>query len=55
MSQSSVERTLGLDRLPDELQALLRAPRKILTALKARLEDRICRLAVPERPLREEG
>lgn len=48
-------RAAGLDLLPDELQALLRAPRKMLMALEARLEDRICRLAVPERRIARRG
>ncbi len=47
-------RAAGLDLLPDELQALRRAPRKMLMALEAKLEDRICRLAIPEWPSREE-
>ena len=47
-------RAAGLDLLPDELQALTRVPRKMLTALEAKLEDRICRLAIPEWPSREE-
>lgn len=47
-------RAAGLDLLPDELSALMRAPRKMLTALEAKLEDRICRLAIPEWPSHEE-
>jgi len=34
----------GLDLLPDEIQALLKAPRPVLKQLGARLSDRICRL-----------
>jgi len=47
-------RAAGLDLLPDELQALLRAPRKMPMALEGKLEDRICRLAVPECRSRQE-
>ena len=32
-------RAAGLDLLPDELQALLRAPRKMPMALEGKLED----------------
>jgi len=48
-------RAAGLDLLPDELSALTRAPRKMLMALETKLADRICRLAIPEWPSREEN
>lgn len=48
-------RAAGLDLLPDELSALTRVPRKILMAFEATLEDRICRLAIPEGSSPEEG
>lgn len=44
----------GLDLLPDELGALLSVPRAVLAELEARLEDRICRLAIPDEAVREE-
>ena len=47
-------RAAGLDLLPDELSALTRVPRKMLMALETKLEDRICRLAIPEWPSRQE-
>ena len=44
----------GLDLLPDELRALATVPREVLAELEARLEDRICRLVIPEEPSHEE-
>ena len=44
----------GLDLLPDELRALAGVPRAVLAELEARLEDRICRLPIPEEPAHEE-
>jgi hypothetical protein len=44
----------GLDLLPDELRALARVPPAVLAEVEARLEDRICRLAIPEAPAYEE-
>ena len=48
-------RAAGLDLLPDELSALARVPRRMLTAFEAELEDRICRLAIPEPSGEEES
>lgn len=39
----------GLDLSPAEMSALQRVPRAMLAKLGAGLEDRICRLAIPER------
>jgi hypothetical protein len=44
----------GLDLLPDELRALASVPRAVLAELEARLEDRICRLVIPDDPAHEE-
>jgi hypothetical protein len=38
----------GLDLSPTEVSALQRVPRVMLAQLGASLEDRICRLAIPE-------
>jgi hypothetical protein len=63
MSQRSVEQALGKmvtdevfrreffrdpDRARPEVSALQRVPRVMLAQLGASLEDRICRLAIPE-------
>lgn len=44
----------GLDLLPDELSALSSAPQAMLAELEANLEDRICRLSIPEGSAHEE-
>ena len=44
----------GLDLLPDELRALATVPGAMLAELEARLEDRICRLTIPDAPANEE-
>jgi len=38
----------GLELSPAEVRALERVPRAMLAELGASLEDRICRLAIPE-------
>lgn len=37
---------IGLQLAPQEVEALLRAPRPALASLGARLDDRICRLRI---------
>jgi len=38
----------GIQLTPQEVEALLRTPRPALASLGARLDDRICRLHIPQ-------
>jgi hypothetical protein len=46
---------LGIQLAPQEIEALLRAPRPALASLGARLDDRICRLQIQQGEIARQG
>lgn len=41
---------LGLELTPEEIDALMRIPAPALADLEARIDDRLCRLYLPDEP-----
>ncbi len=46
---------LGIQLAPQEVEALLRAPRSALASLGARLDNRICRLQIQRGEIARQG
>jgi len=46
---------LGIQLAPQEIEALLRAPRPTLASLGAQLDDRICRLQIQQGEIARQG